>query len=74
MGLTKQYLRYSPYGIFNLISGKSNIVYIVDDKSNRKLCAVGACENIILWDLRKGEKASICFSIEASSNEIIMRS
>lgn len=58
MGLTKQYLRYVSYGIFNLIGGhKSNIVYL--EKPNSKLCAVGACENVLIWDIRKGEKVCV---------------
>ena len=55
MGLTKQYLRYSTYGIFNLICGhKSNILFV--ERNKRRLCVVGACENVIIWDLRKAEK------------------
>ena len=61
MGLTKQYLRYTSTGVFNLIGGKSNVLFIKDDKTGKILCAVGACENVILWDIRKCEKVGIVF-------------
>ncbi|KAH3725680.1 WD repeat-containing protein 3-like [Dreissena polymorpha] len=55
MGLTKQYLRYTADEVFGLVgTGKSNIVYI--GAIPGKYCAVGACENVIIWDLRTGEK------------------
>ncbi len=54
MGLTKQYLRYLPAGLCNIIGSQfSNIVY-VDDRR----CLVGACENVYVWALRTQEKVS----------------
>ena len=59
MGLTKQYLRYAPAGTFNVVgSTRSNVVYLNQGGVKGKLCAVGACEHVIIWDLRKGEKVS----------------
>ena len=54
MGLTKQYLRYGCLGSFNAISGATNGKYI--EKDGKSYCAVGANENVVVWDLRKAEK------------------
>ena len=57
MGLTKQYLRYSAAGVFNIVgSSKANVVFLEYRGIKGKLCAVGACEHVFIWDLRKGEK------------------
>ncbi|KAJ8314591.1 hypothetical protein KUTeg_006741 [Tegillarca granosa] len=57
MGLTKQYLRNVPGPVFGLIaSQKSNIVFLEIRGQSGKYCAVGACEDVIIWDLRTGEK------------------
>ena len=64
MGLTKQYLRYSPYSVFNVVGSPRAGIVLVDIKGSRgKLCAVGACEHVFVWDLRKGEKVSKYFLI-----------
>lgn len=57
MGLTKQYLRYIPGPVLGLVGGqKSNIVFLDIKGVKGKYCAVGACENVLVWDLRTGEK------------------
>ncbi|KAK3576496.1 hypothetical protein CHS0354_034171 [Potamilus streckersoni] len=57
MGLTRQYLRYVPSSVFGLIgSQKSNVVYLEIHGVLGKYCMVGACEDVIVWDLRTGEK------------------
>ena len=59
MGLTKQYLRYAPAGIFNLVgSSKPNITQLELRGAQGRYFAVGACENVIVWDVRKGEKVN----------------
>lgn len=58
MGLTKQYLRYEPANIFGLIATtKSNIKYVTYKGSSNKYVAVGACEFVFIWDLKKNEIA-----------------
>jgi U3 small nucleolar RNA-associated protein 12 len=57
MGLTKQYLRYAPSGNFNIIaSANCNITFVVIDNEGGRFVAVGASEDIIIWDLRLCEK------------------
>lgn len=57
MGLTKQYLRYVPGPVLGLVGGqKSNVVFLDIKGVKGKYCAVGACENVLVWDLRTGEK------------------
>ncbi|XP_050431999.1 WD repeat-containing protein 3 [Adelges cooleyi] len=53
MGLTKQYLRYAPLKNFNIICHPDcNIIFVTIDGVHDRYAAVGACENIIIWDLR----------------------
>ncbi|XP_066151518.1 WD repeat-containing protein 3 [Euwallacea fornicatus] len=60
MGLTKDYLRYIPAGNFNIISSQNcNAVFVTLQGQIGRFVAVGASENIIIWDLRLGEKAQI---------------
>ncbi|KAK6169407.1 hypothetical protein SNE40_020470 [Patella caerulea] len=57
MGITKQYLRFQPGPIFGMVGSlKSNIVYLDIQGSHAKFCAVGACEDVIVWDLKTHEK------------------
>lgn len=57
MGLTKQYLRYQPVNNFNIIgSARSNVVFITIDNIEGRFIAVGGAENVLIWDLRIGEK------------------
>ena len=60
MGLTKQYLRYAPADTFGLIAtNKANIVFLDIKGVKGRYCAVGACEDVIIWDIRTGEKVSL---------------
>lgn len=53
MGLTKQYLAYHPIGSFNIIaSSNTNISFVTYDKTDGRYVAVGAAENVYIWDLR----------------------
>ena len=64
MGLTKQYLRYAACGVFNVIgSSSANVVFIEFKGVKGKLCAVGACEHVFIWDLRKGEKVKLFYKV-----------
>lgn len=57
MGLTKQYLRYAPSGVFNIIaSGDCNSTHVALNGVSGRYVAVGACEHVIIWDMRLGEK------------------
>ncbi|XP_055954643.1 WD repeat-containing protein 3 [Patella vulgata] len=57
MGITKQYLRFQPGPVFGVVGSlKSNIVYLDIQGSHAKLCAVGSCEDVIVWDLKTQEK------------------
>lgn len=60
MGLTKQYLRYVPAGNFNIIaSPKCNVAFVTLEGQEGRFVAAGACEHIVIWDLRLGEKAQV---------------
>ncbi|KAJ3662774.1 hypothetical protein Zmor_007103 [Zophobas morio] len=60
MGLTKQYLRYVPAGNFNIIASQNcNVEFVTLEGQEGRFVAVGACEHIIIWDLRLGEKAQV---------------
>ncbi|GFO36388.1 WD repeat-containing protein 3, partial [Plakobranchus ocellatus] len=57
MGVTKQYLRAAPGPVFGVIaSHKANIVSLPGTKDHSARCAVGACENIIVWDMNTKQK------------------
>ncbi|XP_060076229.1 WD repeat-containing protein 3-like [Ylistrum balloti] len=57
MGLTKQYLRYVQDAVFGLVaSQKSNVVFMELKGMRGRHCAVGVCEDVIIWDVRTGEK------------------
>lgn len=57
MGLTKQYLRYVAAGNFNIIaSAGCNAVFITLEGQEGRFVGVAACEDIIIWDMRLGEK------------------
>lgn len=62
MGLTKQYLRYVPAGNFNIISSPNcNVQFVTLEGQEGRYVAVGACEHVIIWDLRLGEKVRLYF-------------
>ncbi|XP_013112970.2 WD repeat-containing protein 3 [Stomoxys calcitrans] len=57
MGLTKQYLAYRAIDSFNIItSGRSNINFVIYNKIEGRYVVSAAAENVILWDLRLGER------------------
>lgn len=59
MGLTKQYLRYVPSGTFNVIaSADCNTTHVSLNGVSGRYIAVGACEHVIIWDMRLGEKVT----------------
>ena len=59
MGLTKQYLRYVPGPMFKVIASlKSNAVFVELRAQTGRYVAAGACENVIIWDSRTGEKVN----------------
>lgn len=61
MGLTKQYLRYTASAVFGVIgSQKANIAYVTLRGGEKgRYVAVAACEQVFIWDVRKGEKVLI---------------
>ncbi|XP_053353298.1 WD repeat-containing protein 3 [Clarias gariepinus] len=69
MGLTKQYLRYVPSAVFGLIgSQKANVVFVqLRGGEQGRYVAVGACEHVFIWDVRKAEKVLI---LEGKKHEV----
>uniref|UniRef100_A0A336KWX1 CSON000766 protein n=1 Tax=Culicoides sonorensis TaxID=179676 RepID=A0A336KWX1_CULSO len=68
MGLTKQYLRYQPVNNFNIIgSARSNVVFTTLNNTEGRYIAVGGAENVLLWDLRVGEKV---FELKRAKEEV----
>lgn len=67
MGLTKQYLRYVASAVFGVIgSQKANIVFVTLKGGEKgRYVAVGACEHVFIWDVRKAEK--VCFKRSLST-------
>lgn len=60
MGLTKQYLRYAPTNILGIIAGtRCNIKSIEYKGVIGKYVAVGACQYVLIWDLKRGETVVI---------------
>lgn len=71
MGLTKQYLRYVPAGNFNIIASQNcNSAFVSLEGQEGRFVAVGACEHIIIWDLRLGEKAQVLSGEKATVSSI----
>ncbi|XP_065358456.1 WD repeat-containing protein 3 [Calliphora vicina] len=57
MGLTKQYLAYRAIDSFNIIaSGRSNVNFVIYNKIEGRYVVAAAAENVIIWDLRLGER------------------
>lgn len=68
MGLTKQYLKYGPVNNFNVIaSSRSNITFLTINNTDGRYLAVGGAENVLIWDLRAGEKM---FQLERNNQEV----
>lgn len=56
MGVTKQYLRVEPSAVFGLVAThNSNVVFLNAGGRASRLVAVGACERVLVWDLRTKE-------------------
>jgi len=68
MGLTKNYLKYVPTGICNVIGSTWAQIEVLPMgtlpacKNSNMLVCVGACENVIVWDIRTGEKVTVQFA------------
>ena len=79
MPVTKQYLRYEHSETFGVVCGrKANVllqpVASGEDK-RRALVVAPAAEDLIIWDLRKGEKVShfaIAFSFRIEDMRIAL--
>jgi len=56
MGLTRQYLRYVPSSVLGTCVCKANISFVVLHGISGRYVAVPSCENVIIWDIRKGER------------------
>ncbi|TRY59103.1 hypothetical protein DNTS_013231 [Danionella cerebrum] len=69
MGLTKQYLRYVPSAVFGVIGcQKANIAFVTLRGGEKgRYVAVGACEHVFIWDVRKAEKVLI---LEGKKHEV----
>lgn len=60
MGITKQYLRYEASDVFGVIAGnKANVTILNGFGGQGRFCATGACEDVIVWDIRTGEKVQL---------------
>nr|CAD7392861.1 unnamed protein product [Timema cristinae] len=60
MGLTKQYLSYVPAGNFNIIASTGcNVVFLTLEGQDGRFVGAAACEDVVVWDLRLGEKALV---------------
>lgn len=60
MGLTKQYLRYTPAGNTNIIASSGcNVVFVKLKGQEGRFVAAAACEHVFIWDLRLGEKVML---------------
>ena len=72
MVLTKAYLRYVQSACFGVVcSLKANVVFIRKRTGNSKeqviqYAACPALESVIVWDVRRGEKASVKLSLKSS--------
>lgn len=60
MGLTTQYHKYVAGGIFSLVaSTKCNVAWLQYGSTNGKFCAIGACENVLVWDVKTKTLVSV---------------
>lgn len=59
MGLTKEYKRYCATNMFGIIGGTRANVKMISYKgvSDGKYLACGACEHVLIWDVRRGQVA-----------------
>lgn len=71
MPLTKEYLRYKPNVNFNIIASRGCRPALVNLQGQEgRFVAVGACEEIIVWDLQIGEKVFYSNSLNVFINNI----
>jgi U3 small nucleolar RNA-associated protein 12 len=69
MPLTKQYLRYCPRGLFNLVgSGRGGGVFL--GSNNQDIAAVAAAQDVVIWDLRKKERLRVLSGGEKFNFEV----
>lgn len=60
MPLTKQYLRYETDGIFNIIASNAcNVTFLLYNGESGRYVAVGAADDVVIWDLRLNEKSCV---------------
>ena len=59
MGLTKQYLRYVHKASFGVVNSRKGDAIIVLNGPQGTTVASPALEDVVLWDLRKGEKVRV---------------
>lgn len=77
MGLTKQYLRYVPSSNFNIVCHPDcNIIFVTLNGIFDRFVAVGACENVIIWDMRLGKLVMffiyLFISLNLKKNDIFL--
>ena len=66
MGLTKQYLRYVQKASFGVVNSRKGDAIIVHNGHQGTTVASPALEDVVLWDLRKGEKVRSVQGVRAS--------
>ena len=62
MPRTKQYLRYEQSASFGVVCGrKANVLFQTQPAGGKRraLVIAPAAEDLLVWDLRKGEKVSL---------------
>src|ERR1700744_3663670 len=77
MGLTKQYLRYtpsivSPFGVVSSPNGQAVFVQFNSPSGGgqeERFVATAACEDIIIWDCKTGEKVKTLSYRDVSDTE-----
>lgn len=57
MGLTRDYLRFAPNGVCNVVASADGVIQSIDNV----ICAVAACENVTFYNMRTLEKVFYYF-------------
>ncbi|XP_068236642.1 WD repeat-containing protein 3 [Palaemon carinicauda] len=57
MGLTTQYLRYVSSSVFGVIGKAGCVRFVTRFSQQGKYVAVPACEQVLIWDTKRGAKA-----------------
>ena len=63
MPLTKQYLRYVPAGSHGIVCSRKTGALLLEkrERGRKKLLAIApALEDVIVWDLKTGDKVRKC--------------